>query len=56
MSSNQREERIKIYAYKWYRIRQDYNISGNAHSDWERATHIIEAEEYASSKLKEKGD
>ena len=42
-----REERIKKYAYEWYRIRLANGVKGNAITDWEKATHIVNGEDWA---------
>jgi len=48
-----REQRIREYAYTWYCFRRDNRRPGNAMTDWERALHIVEAEEREAVKQKE---
>ena len=42
-----REERIKIYAFNWWRIRQENKMPGNHITDWEKAEHIVNGEDWA---------
>ena len=42
-----REERIKQYAHDWYRIRLAHGIKGNSQTDWEKAEHIVNGEDWA---------
>lgn len=47
MDTLTREERIKEYAYKWYEFRKHYGKHGSAEQDWEKAVHMVDAEDKA---------
>ena len=40
-----REERIKEYAYTWYLFRKENGRIGTPEQDWEKAEHIVNAED-----------
>lgn len=44
MTSEQREELKKIYAFNWYQIRLRHGILGDDKSDWEKASALVDAE------------
>lgn len=40
-----KEERIREYAYSWYQFRVLNRRPGDAKKDWERAEHMVDAED-----------
>ena len=49
LTSEEREELIRNYAYRWYEIRMKYGEGGNEKTDWERVEKMVDTEHYTEN-------